>query len=607
MTLDTEYDPVNGQQGRKKGVKYAVAGVASVILVAAVIGVAVTAGKGNGTPDETGNGDGGASESMKAVQAICAPTDYKETCVNSISSASGNTTDPKDLIQIGFQAAINQVKNAISNSSTVKEAVNDPRTKQALQTCQDMLDYTIDDLENSFRQLGTFDVSKIDDYVSDLQVWMSGAVTFQETCLDGFANTTGDAGEKMQQILKTSRELTSNGLAMITEISLLISSLNVPGLTRRLMSNEEGHSSLPKWVDGRKRSLLDAMVSDIKADVIVAQDGSGKYKTINECLQDIPKKNTQTFVVYIKEGVYAEKVFLDKKMTNVMMIGDGPDKTVITGSLNFIDGVQTCNTATFSEYQTFHIVTALLHPFVLTFCSFPLLSAAVVGANFMAKDIKFENTAGAEKHQAVALRVQSDMSIFYNCEMDAYQDTLYTHAHRQYYRDCTIAGTIDFIFGDAPAVFQNCKMVVRKPLENQQCIVTASGRSDRRSASAIVLQNCTITADPEYYPLREINKAYLGRPWKNFSRTIVMQSEIDDLIQPQGWLPWLGDAFLSTCFYAEYGNRGPGSGTSQRAKWRGIKKITPQHILDFTPGRFFKGDNWIRASGVPYSPGMMAV
>lgn len=87
--------------------------------------------------------------------------------------------------------------------------------------------------------------------------------------------------------------------------------------------------------------------------------------------------------------------------------------------------------------------------------------------------------------------------------MDGYQDTLYTHAHRQFYRDCTITGTIDFIFGDAGAVFQNCKMLVRRPLDNQQCIVTAQGRKERRQPSAIILQNCTISADASYLPVKD--------------------------------------------------------------------------------------------------------
>lgn len=234
--------------------------------------------------------------------------------------------------------------------------------------------------------------------------------------------------------------------------------------------------------------------------------------------------------------------------------------------------------------------------------------AAALGPGFMAKDMGFENTAGAIKHQAVALRVQSDKSIFYNCEMNGYQDTLYTHAHRQFYRDCTVTGTIDFIFGDALAVFQNCKMVIRKPMENQQCIVTASGRGDRHSASAIVLMNATITGDLEYIPVMDQYPAYLGRPWKSYSRTIIMQSEIDKLIQPQGWLPWAGTLYLNTCFYAEYENRGPGSDTSKRATWKGVKKVSAQHILDFTPRKFYKGDDsWITSSGVPYSPGLMNV
>lgn len=219
----------------------------------------------------------------------------------------------------------------------------------------------------------------------------------------------------------------------------------------------------------------------------------------------------------------------------------------------------------------------------------------------------FENSAGPEKHQAVALRVQSDLSLFYNCRMDGYQDTLYTHAHRQFYRDCTITGTIDFIFGDAGAVFQNCQMIVRKPLDNQNCIVTAQGRSDRRTPSAIILQNCTISGDPLYMPVKDVNKAYLGRPWKEFSRTIIMQSQIDDIIQPDGWLPWAGTFAINSCFYTEFNNRGAGADMSKRVKWKGIKTITPQHAVDFTPGRFLGGDRWIKATGIPYVSGMINV
>lgn len=234
-----------------------------------------------------------------------------------------------------------------------------------------------------------------------------------------------------------------------------------------------------------------------------------------------------------------------------------------------------------------------------------LIVAAVVGDYFIAKNIGFENTAGAEKHQAVALRVSSDMSVFHNCQMDGYQDTLYVHAHRQFYRDCTISGTIDFIFGNSATVFQNCTMVVRKPMDNQNCIVTAHGRTERREPTALVLQGCTITADPAYLPVKDINKAYLGRPWKEFSRTIIMQSNIGGFIQPQGWLPWMGTFAINTCFYAEVDNKGPGAGMTDRVTWRGVKKINLDHAQKFTPGKFIGGDHWITPTGVPYTSGLL--
>ncbi|KAL5782245.1 hypothetical protein ACOSP7_007274 [Xanthoceras sorbifolium] len=480
-----------------------------LFLVAAV--AALTVGLrsvGGGQKPKVESGE--ISTSSKAITALCQPTDYKETCINSLKSA--NTSDPKELIQLGFQVAVNAWKEAMKNSSSLKE-------------------------------------SKLGDYVHELKIWLSGVVKFEESCLDEFENiSNNDAGEKMRNILQASRELTSNGLAMVSEISSILTSFN---LKRRLLyehySDQNGKYSdqngsffdedgYPSWVSSGRRKLLAATAATIKPDVVVAKDGSGQFKTITDALNAVPKKNRKTFVIYIKAGVYQETVMVTKNLTK------------ITGNKNYIDGTNTMRKATVS----------------------------ILGPNFIAKDMGFENSAGAIKHQAVALRVQADKSVFYNCQMDGYQDTLYVCAHTQFYRDFTISGTIDFIFGDAAAVFQNCKMVIRKPLDNQSCIVTAQGRNNSRSATGIVLQNCIITGDPAYLPVKNVNK-------------------IDDIIQPEGWLPWMGVFAFNTCWYDEYGNRGSG-----------IKKVDANQANSFIVAQFIK-DNWIKLTGVPYFPGMINV
>ncbi|KAI7724427.1 hypothetical protein M8C21_017270 [Ambrosia artemisiifolia] len=189
--------------------------------------------------------------------------------------------------------------------------------------------------------------------------------------------------------------------------------------------------------------------------------------------------------------------------------------------------------------------------------------------------------------------------------MNGYQDTLYAHSNRQYYRQGTIQGTIDFIFADASAVFQACKIIVRKPLENQVCTVTAQGRKNLTSKGALVLQGCTITAEPGYMATDPMPNPTLAAHGKSTQRTIIMQSFININIVPEGWLSWAGTFGLDTCYFGEFDNNGPGANTGRRVRWNGIKKISPQKAYGYTPGRYIQGDLWIKATGVPYDSGMM--
>ncbi|XP_009761202.1 pectinesterase [Nicotiana sylvestris] len=553
--------------------KIAIAGLASILVVACVVAAAVTITKRNSSDSSSNSGDPVSNDSQiststKSVQAMCQPTDYKEACEKSLASAK-NTSDPKELIKVAFESTITDIKNAMKNTSLIQEAAKDPRTKDALQTCESLLNVSIDDLRRSFDKVGTFDINKIKDYTDDLKTWISASITYQETCLDAFENTTGETGEKMKKLLKTAGELTSNGLAMVSSFGEMLTNLHIPGISRRLLTTDSEYTSA--FVEAGSRRLL--QVSGAKPNAVVAQDGSGQYKTIKEALKAVPPKNNQTYVILIKAGEYKEMVDIPRSMINVVFIGEGPTKTKITGNKNFADGTGTYHTAT----------------------------VAVNGDGFVARDIGFENTAGAKKHQAVALRVSADKTVFYNCNIDGYQDTLYTHSYRQFYKDCTITGTIDFIFGDASAVFQNCKMIVRKPGDNQACMVTAQGRKDHRGVGAIVLQNCDIRAEPAFTSTQPPIKAYLGRPWKEYSRTIIMQSYIDAFIDPEGWAPWNGNFALNTLFYAEYQNRGPGANIDKRVKWGGYKRnISPQEAEKYAPAHFIDQDNWIKKTGISY-------
>lgn len=229
---------------------------------------------------------------------------------------------------------------------------------------------------------------------------------------------------------------------------------------------------------------------------------------------------------------------------------------------------------------------------------------AVVGDNFIARDITIRNTAGPNNHQAVALRSGSDLSVFYRCSFEGYQDTLYVHSQRQFYRECDIYGTVDFIFGNAAVVLQNCNIFARKP-PNRTNTLTAQGRTDPNQNTGIIIHNCRVTAASDLKPVQSSVKTFLGRPWKQYSRTVYIKTFLDSLINPAGWMEWSGDFALNTLYYAEYMNTGPGSSTANRVKWRGYHVLTsPSQVSQFTVGNFIAGNSWLPATNVPFTSGL---
>lgn len=231
--------------------------------------------------------------------------------------------------------------------------------------------------------------------------------------------------------------------------------------------------------------------------------------------------------------------------------------------------------------------------------------AAVKGKGFIARDMTFENTAGPAKHQAVALRSDSDLSVYYRCSMRGYQDTLYPHTNRQFYRDCAISGTVDFIFGDATAVFQMCQIFLKKGLPNQKNTITAQGRKDPAQPTGFSIQFSNISADSDILASPNSTLSYLGRPWKQYSRAIIMKSLISDTIRPQGWLEWNGDFALDTLYYGEYMNYGPGASLGGRVQWPGFHPLNDSsEAANFTVTEFIAGNLWLPATGVKYSAGL---
>ncbi|KAG2697804.1 hypothetical protein I3843_07G122500 [Carya illinoinensis] len=551
-----------------------VVSIFSLILVVGVAIAVVAVVHHNGSTKAGEN----LSPSMKAVAEICGKTDYKEACQKSLSSAAENgNTDPKEFLKAAIQSTINEVAKASNFSDKLIQNMSgaNPRVKMSAEDCKDLLQFAADELQASFSTVGDANMHTENDRSADLKTWLSAVISYQQTCLDGLEEAP-EYHSLMKQNLQDASALTSNALAIVSELADFLKSFGlefkIKPSGRRLLS-QDGY---PSWFSASDRKLLASHNNGgVVPNAVVAKDGSGHFKTIAAALAAYPKNLRGRYVIYVKAGVYDEYITVAKDQKNIFMYGDGPRKTIVTGRKSNRDGFSTFKTATFSA----------------------------IGERFLCKSMGFQNTAGPEGHQAVSLRVQSDMSAFFNVRVDGYQDSLYVQAHRQFYRNCVVSGTVDFIFGDSSTVIQNSLIIVRKPMDNQLNTVTAQGRADKRETTGLVIHNCRIVPEQKLFPTRFKTLTYLGRPWKEYARTVIMESTLGDFIQPVGYLPWSGNFALDTCSYLEYGNRGPGAKTNRRVRWKNVRVMGRNEALQFTVAPFIQGNLWLKATGVPYLPG----
>lgn len=287
----------------------------------------------------------------------------------------------------------------------------------------------------------------------------------------------------------------------------------------------------PKWkasLEDKKKKLKKVNIYNL----VVAKDGSGDFETLQDAIDAAKGFPDKPVTIKVKNGVYNEKVEVYEWNTHMSIIGEDRQKTIIT----FDDYFDKLN---LGRNSTFHTPTFLIQ-----------------GNDFFAKNLTIKNTAG-DVGQAVALAINANRVKIENCTITGNQDTVYVtgEGFKQYFKDCYIEGTTDFIFGQATTLFENCEIHSKS-----NSFITAAS-TPAGMEYGYVFKNCQLTAE------ENLNKVYLGRPWRTYAKTVFIGCEIGSHISPEGWDNWNNKKAEKKSFYAEYNNTGPGSSTSKRVIW----------------------------------------
>ena len=307
-------------------------------------------------------------------------------------------------------------------------------------------------------------------------------------------------------------------------------------------------------------SLLSACFTNAQKNIIVAPDGSGDYKTVQKAFDAVPLNNKRPITIFIKNGIYKEKLHLDPSKRFVTLIGEDKFNTILT----------------YDDH------TGKVSPKGDTINTRTSASFIVKADNFRAENLTIQNDAGFTAGQAVGLESDGDMASFYNCRIVGNQDILFTNndKSRQYYKDCYIEGTTDFIFGSSTVWFEHCHIHSKKNSH-----VTAAS-TPKEKAFGYIFNDCVLTGDSS------LHNVSLGRPWRPFAQVVYMHCYIGQHIKPEGWSNWNNTENYLTTRYVEYKNYGPSSNPATRVKWskqlsdEEAKKYTLKNVLGgWLPGK----------------------
>lgn len=287
--------------------------------------------------------------------------------------------------------------------------------------------------------------------------------------------------------------------------------------------------------------------------IVVSRDGTGNFRTLQEAIESARAFMDYTVTIYVKNGVYKEKVIVPSWVENIDIIGEDRDKTIIT----YDDHANINKMGTFRTY-----------------------TVKVEGSDITFKNLTIENNA-AQLGQAVALHTEGDRLKFINCRILGNQDTIYTGAKftRLYFKDCYIDGTTDFIFGPSTALFEDCIIHSKR-----NSYVTAAS-TPKEAKYGYVFKHCKLTAEPG------VDKVYLGRPWRPYAYTLFIECELGKHIVPAGWHNWGKQSNEETARYMEYKNTGEGANASERVAWS--KQLIKKEAEAVTVDAIFRTQsNW---------------